>query len=101
MMPLAAVGDSSLSAWLGYGKVIHDANCPVWTDAHAREEGRLIDVAIPSILCSVDDKEEHLDSQVCGGSCNLLLSQSSFSTCRSQAWRPLESLEREVGKRFD
>ncbi|HTU45414.1 MAG TPA: universal stress protein [Bryobacteraceae bacterium] len=41
-------------------KVLHDANCPVWTDAHMPEEDRSIDVAIRSIVCAVDDKDESI-----------------------------------------
>jgi nucleotide-binding universal stress UspA family protein len=39
-------------------KVLNDAECPVWTDAHMEQAGRDADLEIRSILCAVDDKEE-------------------------------------------
>ena len=41
-------------------KVLDEANCPVWTDAHMDEESRTLGVAVSNILCAVDDKKESI-----------------------------------------
>lgn len=45
-------------------KVLNDAECPVWTDAHmdqqAPEQEREIDTEIHTIVCAVDDKQESI-----------------------------------------
>lgn len=41
-------------------KVLDDAKCPVWTDAHMDQEDREMGIAVRNILCAVDDKKESL-----------------------------------------
>jgi Universal stress protein family len=39
-------------------KVLNDAECPVWTDAHMEEHQREMDLGIHNIVCAADDTEE-------------------------------------------
>jgi nucleotide-binding universal stress UspA family protein len=39
-------------------KVLNDAECPVWTDAHMEEHQPVVDLGIHNIVCAADDTEQ-------------------------------------------
>ena len=61
MMPTHGYGPfRSLLLGSVTAKVLHDANCPVWTSAHIEDSGIETHVPIESIICALDTRPEDL-----------------------------------------
>jgi nucleotide-binding universal stress UspA family protein len=59
MMPTRSCGQfRALLLGSVTAKVLDDAKCPVWTDAHMDQSDRAADAEIQSILCALDGKKD-------------------------------------------